>query len=79
MAIGPTTYFGKERVFVDREACIQTFWENIQSLGSREYNVLFYYGIAGVGKSKLQKELQEILDKEYPEVLWASIDLKRQI
>ena len=75
MAIGPTTYFGKERVFVDREACIQTFRENIKSLGSREYNVLFYYGIAGIGKSKLQKELQEILDKEYPEILWASIDL----
>ena len=75
MPIGPTTYFGKERVFVDREACIQAFRENIQNSGTKEYNVLFYYGIAGIGKSKLQKELQKMLDEEYPEVVWAAIDL----
>ncbi len=75
MPIGPTTYLGEERVFVDREACIQAFRENIQNSGNREYNVLFYYGIAGIGKSKLQEELQEILDEEHPEILWASIDL----
>ena len=75
MPIGPTIYFGKERVFVDREACIQAFRENIQNSGTKEYNVLFYYGIAGIGKSKLQKELQKILDEEYPEIRWASIDL----
>ncbi|AKB46332.1 hypothetical protein MSKOL_0555 [Methanosarcina sp. Kolksee] len=75
MPIGPTTYFGKERVFVDREACIQTFRENIQNSGNLEYNVLFYHGIAGIGKSKLQKELQKILDEEYPEIFWAAIDL----
>ncbi|AKB58702.1 tetratricopeptide repeat protein [Methanosarcina barkeri] len=75
MPIGPTTYFGKGRVFVDREVCIQAFRENIQNLGTKEYNVLFYYGIAGIGKSKLQKELQKILDEEYPEIFWAAIDL----
>jgi len=75
MPIGPTTYFGKERVFVDREACIQTFRENIQNSGNLEYNVLFYHGIAGIGKSKLQKKLQKIVDEEYPEIFWTSIDL----
>ncbi|MDD3245455.1 MAG: tetratricopeptide repeat protein [Methanosarcina sp.] len=75
MPIGPTTHFGKERVFVDREPCIQAFRETIQNSGNREYNVLFYYGIAGIGKSKLQKELQKILDEEYSEILWAAIDL----
>ncbi|AKB52613.1 hypothetical protein MSBRW_3360 [Methanosarcina barkeri str. Wiesmoor] len=75
MPIGPTTYFGKERVFVDREACIQAFRENIQNSEIKEYNVLFYYGIAGIGKSKLQEELQKILKEEYPEIFWASIDL----
>lgn len=76
MPIGPTTYFGKERVFVDREACIQAFRENIQNSINREYNVLFYYGVAGVGKSKLQKELQKVMDEEFPEILWAAIDLE---
>ena len=75
MPIGPTTSFGKERVFVDREPCIQAFRENIQNSGPRKYNVLFYYGIAGIGKSKLQEELQKILKEEYPEIFWASIDL----
>jgi len=75
MPIGPTTYFGIERVFVDREACIQAFRENIQKSVTQEYNVLFYHGIAGIGKSKLQKELQIILRDEYPEIVWASIDL----
>jgi tetratricopeptide (TPR) repeat protein len=75
MPIGPTTYYGKERVFVDRELCIQAFRENIQNSENREYNVLFYHGIAGIGKSKLQKELQKILNEEYPEILWAAIDL----
>ncbi len=69
MSIGPTTDFGKTRVFVDREPCIQAFRENIQNSENREYNVLFYYGIAGIGKSKLQKELQKILDEEYPKIL----------
>ncbi|MDY9926811.1 tetratricopeptide repeat protein [Methanosarcina sp.] len=75
MPIGSTTYFGKERIFVDRDACIQAFRENIQKLETQEYNVLFFHGIAGIGKSKLQKELQNILDKEYPEIFWTSIDL----
>ena len=64
MSVGPTTHFGKGRVFVDREACIQAFRVNIQNSGAREYNVLFYYGIAGIGKSKLQEKLQKILDEE---------------
>jgi hypothetical protein len=57
----PTTYFGKGRVFVDRDSCIQAFRDNIEKLGTQEYNVLYYYGIAGIGKSKLQEELQKIL------------------
>ena len=80
MPIGPTIYFGKERAFIDRELCIQAFREDIQNSGTREYNILFYQGIAGIGKSKLQKELQKkelqkILDEEYPDIFWVSIDL----
>jgi tetratricopeptide (TPR) repeat protein len=75
MPIVPTTYFVIERRFVDRETYIQAFKENIQNSMDREYNVLFYYGIAGIGKSKLQQKLQEILEEEYPEILWAPIDL----
>ena len=79
LPIYPTTYFRKERVFVDRELCIQAFIENIQNSGTQEYNVLFYHGIAGIGKSKLQKKLQDILNEEYPEIVWAAIDLNTKI
>ena len=75
MPIAPTTYFRNERVFVDREACTQAFRENVRKSGTQRYNVLYYHGIAGIGKSKLQKKLQTILDKEYPDLFWVSIDL----
>ncbi|HHV25170.1 MAG: hypothetical protein PHG79_12565 [Methanosarcina sp.] len=74
MSTCPTTNFGKERVFVDRKACIQAFRDNIKNSVNKEYNVLLYHGISGIGKSRLQKELQSILDEEYPEIIWASID-----
>jgi len=66
----------KERKFVDREVCIDVLRDNIQKLGTQEHKVLFYYGIAGIGKSILLEKLQNILDNEYPEVLWGLIDLK---
>ena len=75
MPIAPTTYFRNKRIFVDREACTQAFRENIHKLGTQKYNVLYYYGIAGIGKSKLQKKLQRILDEEFPDIFWVSIDL----
>ncbi len=76
MALHPTDYFRKERVFVDRETCIDNFKKFIQNPNNQDYNALFYYGIAGIGKSELQHELQYILNTEYPEMLWVSMDLE---
>jgi tetratricopeptide (TPR) repeat protein len=76
MALHPTDYFRKERVFVDRETCIDNFKNFVQNSKNQEYNVLFYYGIAGIGKSELQHELQNILNTEYSEMLWVSMDLE---
>lgn len=64
MPIGPTTYFGKERVFVDREACIQAFRENIQKSGTQEYNILFYHGIAGIGIFKKYADYFNTYEKQ---------------
>ncbi|KKG10288.1 tetratricopeptide repeat protein [Methanosarcina sp. 2.H.A.1B.4] len=76
MALHPSDYFRKERVFVDRETCIYNFKNFIQNYNNQDYNALFYYGIAGIGKSKLQHKLQNILNTEYPEMLWVSMDLE---
>lgn len=76
MALHPTDYFRKERIFVDRETCIDNFRRFIQNSNNQDYNALFYYGIAGIGKSKLQHKLQNILNTEYPEMLWVSMDLE---
>ncbi|MDY9927876.1 tetratricopeptide repeat protein [Methanosarcina sp.] len=78
MTLRPIDYFRKERVFVDREICIDNFKSFIQNPNNQEYNALFFYGIAGIGKSKLQHELQNILDKEFPAVFWVSMDLENE-
>ncbi len=78
MTLRQTNYYPQERIFVDRETCIDNFRNFIQNPNNQDYNALFYYGIAGIGKSKLQDELQSILDNEYPKVLWVSMDFENE-
>jgi len=67
--------------FVDRESHIQTFDAAVTNIGLKELSVLVYYGIAGIGKTSLRKELSKHLQEyndEYDsqKVIWASIDLQ---
>jgi len=67
--------------FVDREDYIQTFTEAVNNIGQKEFSVLVYYGVAGIGKTSLRKELPKYLDEHYVEypnkkLVWASIDLQ---
>lgn len=78
MTLRRNDYFRKERIFVDRETCIENFKNFIHSPNNQDYNALFYYGIAGIGKSKLQNELRSILDNEYPDMLWVSMDFENE-
>lgn len=76
----PKNHFRKHKS-VDREIHIQTFTEAVKSLGQKEMNVLVYYGIAGIGKTSLRKELTNYLkeynlEDQHPEVIWASVDLQ---
>ncbi|MCO5382152.1 MAG: hypothetical protein NHB15_08725 [Methanosarcina barkeri] len=79
MAPTPKNYF-KQYPFVDRNCYIQTFKEAVKNIGQKEFNVLVYYGVAGIGKTSLRKELSKYLE-EYckhsdKKVIWASIDLQ---
>lgn len=67
--------------FVDRQDYIQTFTEAVNNIGQKEFSVLVYYGVAGIGKTSLRKELPKYLDEHYVEypnkkLVWASIDLQ---
>ena len=80
MPIRPTSLIGeKERPFVDRKEFIKAFENNFQNLGKKDYSVLVYYGVGGIGKTSLRKELPKLLE-EYNEsyqntgVIWASVD-----
>lgn len=80
MVIAPQNHLRKHK-FVDRKDHIQTFTEAVKNLGQKELNVLVYYGVAGIGKTSLRKELPKYLKKynleyQHQEVIWASIDLQ---
>jgi hypothetical protein len=82
MVITPKNHF-KQYPFVDREGHIQTFKEAVNNIGQKEFSVLVYYGVAGIGKTSLRKELPKYLEEyncEYQdqEVIWASIDLQQE-
>ena len=67
--------------FVDREAHLKTFKEAVNYIGQKEFNVLVYHGIAGIGKTSLMTEFSNYLNEynsayDYQKVIWASIDLQ---
>lgn len=80
MALTPPNHF-KQYPFVDRESYIQNFIEAVNNIGHKEYSVLVYYGVAGIGKTSLRKELPKYLDEHYidypnKKLVWASINLQ---
>jgi len=64
MAISPKSSNTKKEhlPFIDREEPIQKFKEALANIGTKEYSVLVYYGIAGIGKTRLRKELSKSID-----------------
>jgi hypothetical protein len=67
------------RPFTDREEFIGAFEQAVSELPSKEYEVLVYYGVGGIGKSSLRIELCRLLeDKHWPmfpyRPMWAVLD-----
>jgi hypothetical protein len=62
MVIAPKSHL-KQHSFVDRKGYIKTFKENVDNIGQEKFSILVYYGIAGIGKTSLRKELPR-----YPKV-----------
>lgn len=62
------------RQFTDREEFIEVFQKALQGIKTGEHNACVFYGVGGIGKTSLRKELGRLLDKERPKTVWAVLD-----
>ena len=62
------------RPFVDREELIDAFWQALARQDVSKPKVLVYYGLGGIGKSRLRRELKERLREADPQPAWAEVD-----
>ncbi len=63
------------RQFTDREEFIAVFERTLSELSAGDYKVLAYYGVGGIGKSSLLRELCRRLEEHHPRLVWAVLDL----
>jgi len=63
-----------EKIFVDRESA-RTAFNDFVTTDDKEYNVLMYYGIGGVGKSMLLAENEQSFQQLFADSIFFSVDL----
>ncbi len=69
----PTLKEGKQ--FTDREEFLEAFYKAYESKVKEEHKILVYYGIGGIGKTSLRKELSRRIEEEKLNSVWTAIDL----
>lgn len=80
MSVCPTNFDEKvECPFVDRKEFIEAFENAFWNIDQKNYSILVYYGVAGIGKTSLRKELPTLIEKHnksdwHTRVIWTSID-----
>lgn len=80
MSVCPTNFDEKvECPFVDRKEFIEAFEKSFRNIDQKNYSILVYYGVAGIGKTSLRKELPILLEKHnesdrHTRIIWTSID-----
>lgn len=62
------------RIFVDREEPLAAFEAALGHPNLSSPRVLVYYGIGGIGKSRLRRELRDRLVAHEPGAVWAEVD-----
>ncbi len=62
------------RAFVDREELLAAFDAAVADTSFKGPRVLVYWGLAGIGKSRLKRELRERLTARDDGALWAEVD-----
>jgi tetratricopeptide (TPR) repeat protein len=61
--------------FTDREPFLAAFQNALATKIKDEHKLVVYYGVGGIGKTTLRKELGKRLETEKPETVWTAIDL----
>ena len=88
MAIEPKIHIGHanegrysaNKKFTDRIVYKDVFWNEVNSIKSEksqniaQYHILNFYGIGGIGKSSLQKELCHVIDANHPDIIYSCAD-----
>ena len=88
MAIEPKIHIGHKneerysanKKFTDRIIYKDSFWSEIDRIKSENsqntprYHILNFYGIGGIGKSSLQKELCHVIDMEHSDIIYSCAD-----
>ncbi|MFE8700585.1 tetratricopeptide repeat protein [Cytobacillus sp. FJAT-54145] len=66
------------REFTDREEPTKAFFDAFQLKDSSQYKVLTYYGVGGIGKSRLLRELFQKVERVNPSTIKAILDFKEE-
>lgn len=75
---GQTNNVPAQKQFTDREEPQKSFLKALANVNNRNYTILTYYGVGGIGKSSLQEHLKiEHLDKSNDNV-YSWIDFKQE-
>lgn len=88
MAIEPKIHIGQtnerrysaNKRFTDRTVYKDIFWNEVNNIKSEssqnisQYHILNFYGIGGIGKSSLQKELCHIIDVDHLDIVYSCAD-----
>ena len=81
MPITPKYNFGnketiakRSRKFTDRENFINIFKTTLAQNNPEIHNVIVYYGVGGIGKTSLRKELIKIISSESSGIKYATLD-----
>jgi len=62
------------RRFTNREEFIEVFQRAVSRLPPKEYEILVYYGVGGIGKTSLRIELGRLLEDRHPQAIWTVLD-----